>query len=287
MERLLTSLEIESINSEYRTNPIYRYYIGRKMYREAYPITEILSVSDKTNLIMVKGNSDTGYDHIRERHNFFTTEVYTVKEKSGHHRFQHPNKFPPNIAPIDFIRIADSIYHPQNEIIENEHSGAQFFDLYRASIIFPGYDKPESVNLLIYKNTKIIHTLYPKRDAFERKIKKIKGFLFHRDKVEIEFSGNNKYLQIRIPYINVNRKLWYAIFIDKDFNTNIEYWSILVFLGHHISKYKIDYVQQSLVKSNLYRATYQYADLRVAESFIKDFDEKLKKGTVTLPNKKK
>ncbi|MGB6268279.1 MAG: hypothetical protein WBF67_04650, partial [Olleya sp.] len=187
---------------------------------------------------------------------------------------------------VDFVRIADSIYHPQNEIKDNEHSGAEFFDLYRASITFPDYDKPEPVNLLIYKNTKIIHTLYPKRDTFERKIKKAKGFLFHRDKVEIEYSVNERYLQIRIPYISFNRKLWYALFIDKDFKKNIEYWSILVFLGHHISKYKIDYIEQPLVKSNLYRATYQYADLRVVERFIKDFDEKLKKGIVTLPNEK-
>ena len=282
MERLLTKEEINEIKAEFEIEREFLSDFSRKIYKSSYPITEILSISSK-NLIMIKGNSDTGYDHIRERHNFFTTKIYTKKKQNGEIGFQNQSKFPNNIAPIDFLKIANDIYSPENEVIDNLNEGAKYFDLYLSSVTFPDFEKPESVRLLVYKNTKIIHSLFPVRDTFSRKIKQINNFPFRRDKVEVEFFRNDTFIQVRIPYVDVNEKLWYSIFIDKDFIENIEKWRILIFLGHHISKYSIDYHEQSAIKLNLYKSFYQYSDLRITERFIKDFDEKFKSGLINLP----
>lgn len=283
MERILTNEEISIVNEEFQKNSIYRHSSLRKMYREDFPLTEILSVSEKNNLIMIKGNSDTGYDHIRERHNFFTTNIYTKTKENGEIGFQNPSKFPSNLAPMNFLKIADEIFLPINEVKDNKNEGSIFFDLYVSNVILPNIEKPEPVRLLLYKNTKIIHTLFPIRDTFSRKIKRIDNFLYHRDVVDIEYFNNDSLLQIRIPYVDVHKKLWYAIFVEKNFTEDIENWSILVFLGNHISKYKIDYLQQRLIKFNLYRSSYQYADLRTVEKYIKEFDEKFKAGMIEIP----
>lgn len=288
MERNLTSEEISIINKEFRTNSNYRFYGLRKLYREDFPITEILSVSDKNDLIMIKGNSDTGYDHIRERHNFFTTNIYT-KNKEGSENlektFQKPNYFSPNTAPKDFIKIADEIYDPINRVLDNKNDGAKYFDLYIANVVFPDLDKPEPVKLLVYKDTKIIHTMYPSRDIFTRKIKRLNDFPYRRDVVEVKYLSNDLFLIINIPYINVDNELWYGINIEKDFRKKTEKWYILVFHGHYISKYRIDILEQPLVKFKLYRSTYQHGDLREIEKHIKTIDEQFNSGKIMLPNK--
>lgn len=285
MERLLTPEEILNVNTDFKTNPIYRIYNLRKWYREDFPITEILSVSEKSDLIMIKGNSDTGFDHISERHNFFSLKIYT-KEKEINNVMEKkfadlPSKFPPNLAPKDFVKIADEIFSPNNEIKDNENPGSKYFDLYIATVNFPNIEKPEPVKLLIYKNTKIIHTMYPSRDTFSRKIKILKNFPFRRDVVFLKYFNNDTLLQINIPYVDVNGYLWYSIHIEKNFITNFEKWSILTFHGHNVSKYKIDIIEQQLVKFNLYRSTYQHGDLRKIEKHIMEIDNQFRNGQLT------
>lgn len=282
MERLLTSEEIEKIKYVYNTDPIYRYPQIRKMYKESFSITEILTTSPK-GLIMIKGNTYTGYDHICERHNFFTTKIFTKINENKINKFQNQSRFPNTISPIDFINIADSIFQSDNLIQDNKNEGAKHFDLYESIFKFPEIDSPEKIRLVLYKNTKIIHTLYPVRDTFTRKIKLLKNFLYRHDEIDVEHLNNSTHIRITIPYIDVNKKLWYAILIEKDFIQMIEKWRILIFFGNYISKYSIDYLQQPAVKNNFYKEIYQYADLREVEKFIKKIDEKFKAGLVQLP----
>jgi hypothetical protein len=287
MERNLTSEEISIINKEFRTNPNYRIYNLRKLYREDFPMTEILSVSNKNDLIMIKGNSDTGYDHIRERHSFYTTKIYTKTKGSENleKSFTKPSCFSPNTAPIDYIKIADDIYNPDNRIVDNQNEGAEYFDLYIANVIFPDSEKVEPVKLLIYKDTKIIHTMYPQRDTFSRKIKQLNNFPFRRGVVEVKYLSNDLFIRINIPYENVENQLWYGINIDKDFRTNIEKWYILVFHGDCISKYSIDIIEQPVRQYPFYKSKFQHGDLREIEKIIKDIDDQFNSGTIILPNK--
>jgi hypothetical protein len=276
LEKTLSKNDITEIEYEAQTNLIFRYYGIRVAYRNDFPQNKILRVSDNENLILIKGNSDTGYDHIIQRHNFWSTEIYT-KTENNQVVFQNQSRFPKDQYPLLFIKIAEEIFREENYIKDNTHPEAEKYDLYIGDYSFDSI-KLEKVKLLIYKGTKIIHSLFPKSDSYNPK--RVKNFQFTRGKVELNKN------EVYIPYLDIELKLKFAILIEKDFEKDTENINIITY----DLDYRYHYIQQigirKLIKFNSAKSeikTYQLTNLRPIERKIKEINDKLESGEIKLP----
>ncbi|MEX0995881.1 MAG: hypothetical protein WDZ45_02390 [Flavobacteriaceae bacterium] len=277
MEQLLSKEDIKEILSNNRENPVFKYRGVRLMFTSKHSFKEVIAISDKHNLILIKGNEYTGNEHIRERHNFWSTKKYIVSDDKGGLRFQNQSRFPMGVAPIDYLKIADEIYSIKNLIENNSHPMAGKFDLYIGEYLF---DKPqkEKVKLLLYKGTKIVHSLFLARDSYNQK--RAKKFPFARGKVK--FKTKNGIEETFIPYYDVTAKLRYGISIEKYPSVDKEYIYLLIFnpkdySGHNFIKLlerKLTYFQTKKHEE----VTYQFNDLSEVERYIMDIDYGIENG---------
>lgn len=277
MEQLLSKEDIKQILSSNRENPVFKYYGVRLMSTDKHSFKEVIAISDKHNLILIKGNEDTGNEHIRERHNFWSTKKYIVPDDNGGLRFQDQSRFPMGVAPIDYLKIADEIYSTENLIENNSHPMSEKFDLYIGEYLF---DKPkkEKVKLLLYKSTKIVHSLFLARDSYNQK--RAKKFPFARGKVK--FKTKKGVEETFIPYYDVTTKLRYGISIEKYPSEDMEHIYLLIFnpkdySGHNFIKLlerKLTYFQTKKHEE----VTYQFNDLSEVERYIMDIDYGIENG---------
>lgn len=275
-EKTLSKSDITEIEQEARTNPIFRYYGIRVAYRKDLAQNEILRISDNKNLILIKGNTDTGYEHIIDRHIFWSTKIYT-KPENNEIVFQDQSKFPQDQYPLLFIKIAEEIFIEDNFIKENPHPEADKYDLYIGDYSFDGI-KNEKVKLILYKGTKIIHSLFPKSDSHNKK--RVKKFPFSRGTVQ------TKHNEVFIPYLDIELKIRFGILIEKDFKNDTEYINILTFDLDNECFYKDKIGYRKLLKFDSKKSeiiTYQHGDLRPIERKIKEINDKLKSGELKLP----
>ncbi|MFG4003447.1 hypothetical protein [Flavobacterium aquidurense] len=281
MEQLLSREDIEEILCNDTDNPVFKYYGLRLMSTDKHSFKEVIAISDKHNLILIKGNEDTGNEHIRERHNFWSTKKYVVPDENGGFRFQNQSRFPMGVAPIDYLKIADEIYSKENLIENNSHVMAEQFDLYIGAYLFDKTDK-EKVKLLLYKGTKIVHSLFLARDSYNQK--RAKKFPFARGKVEFRIKKGVE--ETFIPYYDVRTKLRYGISIEKYASEDIEHIYLLIFnpkdYSHNnfikLLERKLTYFQTKKHEE----VTYQFNDLSEVERYIMDIDYGIENGYLKL-----
>lgn len=150
MEELLTEDEIILIIDESKND---RYSDSSRIYPVGLK-TSIFKVSRKSGLILVHGNEDTGYNHIFNRHSQWSRMPYWKEGEIG-----NPTKFKLSVAPIDYLTVADAIFLHHDVARKNVNNQ---FDVYEGK--FRHRDNEEiPYRLLTYKDTKIVHTLYPKQ----------------------------------------------------------------------------------------------------------------------------
>ena len=272
MEQLLSKKDIKEILSNNRENPVFKYYGVRLMSTDKHSFKEVIAISDKHNLILIKGN-----EHIRERHNFWSTKKYIVPDDNGGLRFQSQSRFPMGVAPIDYLKIADEIYSIKNLVENNSHAMTEKFDLYIGEYLF---DKPkkEKVKLLLYKGTKIVHSLFLASDSYNQK--KAKKFPFARGKVK--FKTKKGIEETFIPYYDVTTKLRYGISIEKYPSEDMEHIYLLIFnpkdYSYHnfikLLERKLTYFQTKKHEE----VTYQFNDLREVERYIMNIDYGIENG---------
>ncbi|NRS90862.1 hypothetical protein HNQ02_003809 [Flavobacterium sp. 7E] len=263
MERILTESEIKLIESEAKNNPIFKFY-GLKIFNVSkLNYLNIITLSDR-NLILIKGNLDTAYEHIKIRHEYWSTQPYPKGEG-----FQAQSKFPNDIYPAKFIKIADSIYSPENLIENNDHKDSDKFEKYFGAYSFDNITE-EKINLILYKGTKIIHSLYPQSNKYNKNRNRTK-YPFSRGIIQINTNSLNKNKEIHIPYFGTDLKLKYTILIEKFIEKEIEEWRILAFDGNR--NYKFDYYIGEKKISEFRgetseRISYQHCDLKHIEELI-------------------
>ena len=148
-EGLLSQDEIEEIIIEARA-PIFK---DRNLLHLGQNKTSILAVSP-SGLILIKGNDDTGCDHIVLRHSLLSRRPFWTENN----RIDNPTKFPLSVSSFDFIRIASRLYLKEN-LTRKKNSNPSTFDLYNAKVPFLEQNDV-SCTRLTYKNTGIIHTLF-------------------------------------------------------------------------------------------------------------------------------
>lgn len=281
MEQLLSKQDIKEILSDNRDSPVFKYYGIRLMATDKHSYKEVIAISDKHNLILIKGNQDTGNEHIRQRHNFWSTKKYIVPDDNGGLRFQNQSRFPMGVAPIDYLKIADEIYSKENLIENNSHVMAEQFDLYIGEYLFEKPEK-EKVKLLLYKGTKIVHSLFLARDSYNQK--RAKKFPFARGKVKFKIKKGIE--ETFIPYYDVQTKLRYGISIEKYPLEDIEHIYLLIFdpkdYSHNnfikLLERKLTYFQTKKHEE----VTYQFNDLSDVERYIMEIDYGIENGYLKL-----
>lgn len=276
MEKTLSKSDIIEIEHEAQTNPIFRYYGIRVPHNKDLSQNKILRISDNKNLILIKGNTDTGYEHIVDRHTFWSTKIYT-KPENDEIVFQNQSKFPQDQYPLLFIKIAEEIFCEHNFIKENPHPEADKYDLYIGDYSFDGL-KNEKIKLVLYKGTRIIHSLFPKSDTHNKR--RIKKFPFTRGTVQTNHN------EVYIPYLDVKLNVRFGILIEKDFQNDTEYINILTFDLDKECFYKEKIGYRKLIKFDSEKSeikTYQHGDLRPIERKIKEINDKINSGELKLP----
>ena len=207
----------------------------------------------------------------------FGLQKYILSLKMLKIVFQNKSKFPQDQYPLLFIKIAEEIFCEHNFIKENPHPESDKYDLYIGDYSFDGL-KNEKVKLVLYKGTKIIHSLFPKSATHNKK--RNKKFPFTRGTVQTNHN------EVYIPYLDVKLNVRFGILIEKDFKNDTEYINILTFDLDKECFYKEKIGYRKLIKFDSEKSeiiTYQHGDLRPIERKIKEINDKLNSRELKLP----
>lgn len=281
-EYLLTEKEINEIEEYAERNPSLK---DPNLFNFGSKPTTILKVSIKNELIFVKGTKDTGFDHIHKRHDFWSNSSYWIEsiDSDGNkkRRLQNQSKFRTDSTPIvDYVQIADSVYSKNNLNVE-KNSCSDKFDLY-CGIYNHKDNSSELYNLLLYKNSKVVHTLYPQ--TTKNNLKTVKKFNFARGKTSLVYRDINDTVEISIPYLDFEKKIKYSLLISKNLEKKIEYFKILIHNSSEIPD-KFYYLGEqpfdefNFSETNKELRKYQYAELKNIERIIKQIDRELNEET--------
>jgi hypothetical protein len=171
-------------------------------------------------IIFIYGNEHLGVIHINDRHGYFSNRSDWAKDRlSGRIFPDNPSKFPKNSLPIDdYRKIADDIYVPSNKVqCDNEA-----FDMYTGiSDQIEGQEM--AFNMLLYRGTKIVHTVYPKQKKYNR-IKKTSLNLIRRA-LTVTTTPLEEVLIASLPYTDIKDIIRFVIFVKLDNRTKVrEIW---------------------------------------------------------------
>jgi len=209
LERIFTLLELKEIENNALENPD---YIGGVTMDGNSTEKSIMTISKVNNLIFVEGNKHTGFKHLNERHSYFSLNNYWITESSEITKLDKPSKFHPKMMPIiDYVKIADNIFKSENKNI-TKNSRPEIFDKYTGAYTF-SENQTEKYHLIVYKDTKIVHTFFPNSKKNNRKTKMKYG----RGIVTTELKFPESINDLLIPYENNNGIMIYSILIRKYF----------------------------------------------------------------------
>lgn len=217
MEKLFSQEELDEIENEALVN--FEWYYDAVVLTGDATAKTIKTISKINHLIVVTGDDYTGFTHFNDRHNLFSNKNYWVKNDEQGSKLDDPSKFHPKMTPIiDYVLIADIIFKPENKNTTKNHS-PQLFDKY-TGIYHYSDGLEEKYHLILYKDTKIIHTMFPHKKKYNRKskIKLGKGIVISK----LKLSQEEAYNDLLIPYENSENIIVYSILIRKYYNEKIE-----------------------------------------------------------------
>lgn len=177
----------------------------------------IKTISVDKHLIFVVGNEHTGFDHLNDRHSYFSNENYWTLSEYGNYKLDNPSKFNPEMIPIvDYLKIAEAIFYEQNKNI-TKNNRPDLFDKYTGYYTFTD-GISEKYHMLTYKDTKIVHTFFPDKKRHNRKIKCKYGKGIVTTKMIVHEAIN----ELLVPYENKDGMMAYSILLKKDYATMTE-----------------------------------------------------------------
>lgn len=122
--------------------------------------TSVLRVTARNHLVLAQGNDDTGFTHICNRHNDGSRVKYW---KGG--KLKSTTPFSDLSIPIlDYAEIADFIY----EQGFGNNSAPDKFDSYQGTLAHGKWPNLQ-YRLLLYKGTRVVHSLYPLKSVVRGK----------------------------------------------------------------------------------------------------------------------
>jgi hypothetical protein len=224
-------------------------------------------------LIFIYGNKHTGAIHINDRHGYFSNRSDWTRDRQLGRVFpDNPSKYPKNSLPIDdYRKIADDIYVSSNKVRCEDETFEMFTGISKQ---LEGEDMP--FNMLLYKGTKIVHSLYPKQKKYNR-IKKTSVNLKKRD-LTVATTPLEEVLIASLPYTDINDVVRFVIIVKLDNRTKIrEIWiEVTTPQGCPMYCERIQQVQNQLkMPPAVFFKGLEFADYSQIEKKIKRFDEEL------------
>jgi hypothetical protein len=270
MEKLFTKEELLLIENEANSN--LEYYLDAHVLDGNATEISIKTISKKNQLIFVEGNQYTGFEHFNDRHSFLSFKNYWINN-DGIIKLDNPSKFNPRTVPImDYIKIADTIFCEENKNI-TKNNRPELFDKFTGVL---GSDLKEKYHLITYKDTKIVHTLFPDKKTHnsKRKCQFGKGI----SKIITKFPEG--YNDLFMPYENSEGKTAYSILYRKYYLEKIE----RLFIQKHDSEgnpteqfllgYRNIEMHEKFEREDMNRI--QISDLTEFEKIITEIDERSK-----------
>ncbi|NDV80163.1 hypothetical protein [Dysgonomonas sp. 511] len=215
MERLFTIKEQQEIIEEAKKN--IDLYLDTHVISGNSNKKTIITISKNNQLIVTQGNEDTGFTHLNNRHGFFSYKNYWIKNEMQVLRLDKPSKFHPNMMPaIDFVKVADAIFDVENKN-KTKNNRPDVFDKYTGEYSFID-GNVEKYHLLTYKNTKIIHSLFPDKKKYNRKTK----IQYGKGIVSCKTKLPPGYNDLLIPYENKDGIIAFSILLRKYYQEKVE-----------------------------------------------------------------
>jgi hypothetical protein len=280
-EILLTKEEIELV-CKTGSNPILRH---PDVINFGNAHTTIYKVTTNNALIFIKGNKHTGFEHIHERHDFFSFKHFWKVEpnmKSDNKiRLDNPSKFSSKSIPIlDYTKIADEVFKPANLNVAG-NKRPEVFDVYDGVFLYRDEQKI-NYRLVLYKGTRIVHSLFPTDKIFNRE----KVINYAKGSVTATI-GNEPYLLIKIPYHDHKQRVAFRILIRKYLKQKKEECFIEALdengnniLTHRVGERPYDTFDFTNIDRELWH--WQLRDLTKEEKIIKQLDKKLRETNKTV-----
>ncbi len=269
-ERILTQDELEIVLSQ--AQDYGRYLELENILFMHTDWKDIVWVTPINKLAFIWGNEDTGFLHINKRHLFYQN----LKFWKENGKPDDPSLFKRNTIPRgDYMNIADDVF---SKGVKNKKGEREGFDNYTGLFKHRDGDEHEYI-LVTYKDTKIVHTLYPTKKIGNQV--RPKDFLWHRGDVTgtLTFPEGESRLEIVIPYVDSdNIKCYSALF---EFINNKAYLRLQV----HNPKEKQTGTTQPILEWDVTADTgfesmgryFQHADLELVEQHILRFHRQVQK----------
>jgi hypothetical protein len=206
-EILLTTEEIKKINSDASTSLLNIPGVFGKFTKKK---TDILSLSPINRLIFIQGDSFTGITHINLRHRYYTNSFSKTKDN----RFAPTSKFEKESGKLfDYHKISDKLYSSHNTDLDNYRP--DIFEIYKSKVDDIEY------KMILYKDTKIIHTIFP--------IQRKKDFKkFEKGDIITQQIDFRTYIGV-IPYFDSSHVIKYGIGIKCNTFEENEEWFIFIY----------------------------------------------------------
>lgn len=215
MEILFTHEQLLNIETEAELN--FEMYLGGHVINGQATEISIITISKNKQLIFIEGNEYSGYRHLSARHGFFSFKNYWTTKDENEYKLDNPSKFNPHMMPIiDYVKIADSIYCEENKNV-TKNNNPESFDKYSGQFIY-SENIAEKFHLLTYKDTKIVHTLFPDKKKHNKKNKS----RFGKGIITITFKFPDFFDDLLVPYENEKGISAYSILYRKSLLEKIE-----------------------------------------------------------------
>lgn len=215
-EDLLTDKEIKEVLEEAK-NPIYAKLNYLNLGKRK---TSIFKLSLKTGLILINGNHSTGLEHIINRHSLMSRIPYWNEEG----KIDNPTKFDLDLAPIEYIHVAEKIYKPEN-LNNDKNKRKEIFDTYICNLKLKNSPALE-FTLVTYKNTGIVHTLFISSN--KKPFNKKKVLNLRQGWVSSSYEGMSCIETYEMSYFDIDNIERYKVILKSDIVNGIDKWYVQV-----------------------------------------------------------
>lgn len=289
MKGILTKEHILHVEKEAQ-NPIYRMQGAISFAVATKNPLAIVKITSR-GLIFIKGTDETGFDHIHQRHSGLYQNEYWVdfKDHKGEviekkdnfgrkkSKLDNPGSFHPYSIPIyDYLNIADQVYDLRNLNTE-KNKKKDLFDVYEGLAIDLNRNEINYC-LITYKDSKIVHTLFPLTKKFNKQEERI--IHFARQHAESRTRLINDDFQIEIPYKDEYAVVRFIVIVRDDIHDEKkEKWYIQANApdGTPLATVYFGSREKDMdIRSEAYLRRLEYADLSPLEKMIKKMDEVIK-----------
>jgi hypothetical protein len=277
----LTQLDIQAVHKTLRHPAFQMGAIG--MFSNGNPLNPCF-ISPR-GMVFIYGNDHFGVVHINERHGWFTDGSEWRIDESGRQFLDSPSKFERSSVPMaDYTRIADEIYKPENKKMSKE----EIFEKYSGAADYAG-ETGMIFHLIVYKGTKIVHSLFPQSKKLNRKKRNL--LIYKKGNLKVEYKPFYDLVIAKVPYYNDELIIRYVIIIKLDNNTGCrQIWIETTNLkGNPLFCEKVqETFGNAVMGGERFFTGLEYADYRGIEKWIKDFDsfleDKLNSMNNVVPN---